>query len=410
VAAELVRRGHAVDYFSYPAFAPAIEATGATFHSYAAVSNFTFTEFEENLFRLAATMLEGAVQIVPALLPRVAALAPNVVIHDSLAPWGRAVGEVLARETGFRQGKARGSAKGVARVCSVTTFAMNNLGVMQSPVQMRNLVAMGPSALARLPAFMQARTALRTRYGVAVPSILSVFSNPAPQNMVFTSRAFQPVAASFSQDAYHFVGPPLAPRLREIYTPPPHTAGLPLVYVSLGTLYNARVNFYRACIAASVGAPWQMLLSVGHRIDLAALGALPANVTVARSVPQVGVLRLAALFLTHGGMNSTQEALYQSVPLLIAPQAADQEWVAQRVARLDAGRILRMGASPNPASLRAEIASLLADSRVREGAHRVGASLRAAGGAAAAADLLEAQVRDPCAMPLRRQYNLQYNS
>ncbi len=375
VVAELVRRGHTVDYFSYPAFAPQITATGARFHSYAGLSAMDFADFDTNLFRLAATMLEGTVELLPALLTQVEALAPDVVVYDSLAPWGRAVAELL----------------GAPRVCSVTTFAMNNRVVMQSPVQMRNLVAMGPAALSRLPDFMRARALLRSRHGVRVPSILSVFSNPGPQNLVFTSRTFQPVAGAFAPARYHFVGPPLKHREQEAFTPAPHMAGRPLIYVSLGTLFNARADIYRACIAASVGAPWQLLISVGERIALDELGALPANVTVARSVAQVGVLRHAALFITHGGMNSAQEGLYQSVPLLVMPQAADQQWVAQRVAQLGAGRVFRTARTPDAHVLRATIAALLVDKAAQRAAHRVGASLRAGGGAVAAADLIEAQ-------------------
>ncbi|MFD0473253.1 nucleotide disphospho-sugar-binding domain-containing protein [Nonomuraea thailandensis] len=71
--------------------------------------------------------------------------------------------------------------------------------------------------------------------------------------------------------------------------------------------------------------------------DPAALDPLPDNVIARRFVPQTEVLERAALFVTHGGMNSVNEAMYAGVPMLVIPQGADQPLVARRVVQLGAG-------------------------------------------------------------------------
>jgi hypothetical protein len=52
-----------------------------------------------------------------------------------------------------------------------------------------------------------------------------------------------------------------------------------------------------------------VIVSTGHT-DPAALDPLPANVLARRFVPQPEVLARAALFVTHGGMNSVNEATH----------------------------------------------------------------------------------------------------
>jgi MGT family glycosyltransferase len=84
-----------------------------------------------------------------------------------------------------------------------------------------------------------------------------------------------------------------------------------------------------------------VVLSVGKRTDIAALGTVPRNFIVQGFVPQLELLQRTSLFVTHGGMNSVSEALYFGVPLVVIPQTADQYLVGQRIEQLGAGKALR---------------------------------------------------------------------
>jgi MGT family glycosyltransferase len=130
-----------------------------------------------------------------------------------------------------------------------------------------------------------------------------------------------------------------------------------------------------------------VIISTGHT-DPAALGPLPPGVIARRSVPQPEVLARAALFVTHGGMNSVNEAAYAGVPMLVVPQGADQPLVARRVVELGAGLSIRTrDAAVGPVHALAR--RLLDDPRFRAGATTLQVAQRRAGGYRRAADELE---------------------
>jgi MGT family glycosyltransferase len=96
------------------------------------------------------------------------------------------------------------------------------------------------------------------------------------------------------------------------------------------------------------------------------------------------VLERAALFVTHGGMNSVNEAMRAGVPTLVVPQGADQPLVARRVVELGAGLALRTE-DATAETVHALARRLLDEPRFREAA----AAQQQAGGARRAADELE---------------------
>jgi MGT family glycosyltransferase len=83
-------------------------------------------------------------------------------------------------------------------------------------------------------------------------------------------------------------------------------------------------------------------MSIGGRSQISDLGEIPKNFIVKNYVPQTEVLKYTKLFITHGGMNSTNEGLYYGVPLIVIPQSADQPIIAGQVAKLGAGIKLQM--------------------------------------------------------------------
>jgi UDP:flavonoid glycosyltransferase YjiC (YdhE family) len=81
------------------------------------------------------------------------------------------------------------------------------------------------------------------------------------------------------------------------------------------------------------------------------------------------------------------EALAHGLPLVVAPIRDDQPVVARQV--VDAGAGVRLHFGHATADLIGAAATdVLGDPRYRDGARRIGASFRAAGGAVAAADHL----------------------
>jgi MGT family glycosyltransferase len=131
------------------------------------------------------------------------------------------------------------------------------------------------------------------------------------------------------------------------------------------------------------GAPWQVVMATGGDFPVESLGPLAENFIVRSFVPQIEILRRAAAFVTHGGMNSVQEGLYHGVPLAIAPQGADQFWISARASELGAALVLN-GAGAIFDSVR----EILSNPSYAAAAARLGASLRTAGGHMRAADAI----------------------
>jgi MGT family glycosyltransferase len=167
-----------------------------------------------------------------------------------------------------------------------------------------------------------------------------------------------------------------------------------VIYVSMGTLFNADPTFYRNCFEAFGGENVRVVMSIGTTIAEASLGSPPANFVVKAWVPQLDVLQHASVFVSHGGMNSVSESLYNSVPLIVVPQMGEQALVGRQVERLGAGVCLA-GKEATADRLRQSVLRVLGDDRFRRQAALVRESFDAAGGAARGADAILAFTRHP---------------
>ena len=133
------------------------------------------------------------------------------------------------------------------------------------------------------------------------------------------------------------------------------------------------------------------MLSTGGQCEDGSLGPVPENFLIRPSVPQVEILRRAAAFVTHAGMNSVQEALYHGVPLVMAPQAADQFWISARAREIGAGVVLPR--RPRRGAIAKAVAEVLSHPAYAEAARHAGASLHAAGGHTQAAAVIQRFMR-----------------
>ncbi|MDQ0261462.1 glycosyltransferase [Sinomonas atrocyanea] len=219
-----------------------------------------------------------------------------------------------------------------------------------------------------------------------VPTVTSAdqFFRSAPLTLVATSEPFE------------YPHPDWAPDLRLIgalpWEPPAEAPewveepGAPFVLVTTSSEYQADEALARAAVEGLAGEPYRVVVTMPAGVP--DLRPLPANVRVERFIPHGPVLARSAVAVTHGGMGATQKALAAGVPCVVVPFGRDQLEVAARVKHAGAGIRVPKGRL-TPSRLREAVHRAAG---MAEGARRTAAGYRAAGGAAAGAQAVEALI------------------
>jgi len=159
----------------------------------------------------------------------------------------------------------------------------------------------------------------------------------------------------------------------------------PLVYFSLGSLGSADVELMQRVIAALADQPVNVIVSKGPLHDEFELA---DNMWGAEFLPQTRILPLVDLVITHGGNNTTTEALHFGKPMVLLPLFWDQYDNAQRVHERGFGiRLDTYGFTPD--ELQDAVRTLIEDAALRERVAAVGADIRSRAGVSAAADVIE---------------------
>ena len=166
-------------------------------------------------------------------------------------------------------------------------------------------------------------------------------------------------------------------------------SGEPLIYASMGTILNGRVDVFRTIVAALAKNPGlQLVLSVGDQINPDEVGPVPKNAIIVKRAPQLELLKQASACLTHSGLNTVLESLAQGVPQVAIPVTFDQPGVAARIAHYKTGVVTSLD-KLTPEHLSALLNQVLEDSTYRNNALRMKKAISNANGLSVAADLVD---------------------
>lgn len=379
LVAELTQRGHQIIYFITEGYRARVEAAGAIYRPYTTIQDDYFESrglSGQVPQQVSYALISTTEEILPELLEAARVEQPDYILFDGMCPWGYMVARIL-------QLPAVASLS-LPALSSPPPRAMLSLLLLFLPLIFRDF-GKGMAANKRA-------NALTKGYGLPPFGMVGIMNNIGDLSISYTSAEFQPFAHTVDPSV-RFIGwtvndtAPTQPISFE------HLQGRRLIYVSLGTLNNRDVRFFKSCIEAFAGSEYFVMMSTGKGIRPDAFDSLPENVAVYEWLPQIEVLKRAALFISHGGMNSVHESLYFGVPLLVVPQQAEQTINGMRAAELCAGLMLK----PRQASadaIRQHAARLLNEPHFKTEAERVGETLRTAGGAARAADEIEALLKN----------------
>jgi UDP:flavonoid glycosyltransferase YjiC (YdhE family) len=177
----------------------------------------------------------------------------------------------------------------------------------------------------------------------------------------------------------------------------------PLVYVSLGTLYNGNARptstglrgpeIFGKLLEGLADIDAEIVVTVGKDLDPAMLGPQAHHVHLERYLPLGALLARCSLAVFHGGSGTLGYVVSHGLPMVILPLGADQPTNAVRCAELGASRTLDQD-QLTPGHIREVALDVLHTPSYRQAAGRLRDEFNALPGPEFAVELLERLARD----------------
>ena len=243
----LVDRGEVVVYCATAPFAEALEQAGARVRIYRTPRLSDLSAMSERPEAMASFLTEAIGEVLEHDLEDLRSERPRLRRRRLGRPVGAMDRQIL----------------GVPVITSIPTFAVNRhvLAFAASSGTRPKSARLALSKIRHVTRAVRLGRRLRRRYEVKGTSILGLMYGSSALNIVHTSREFQPCGEMFDE-RFVFIGPSV-----ELRTgggdgwQAPHRH--PLVYVSLGTLFNTDAAFYRRCVEAFAGEAVDVAMSIG---------------------------------------------------------------------------------------------------------------------------------------------------
>ncbi|MCY8956157.1 glycosyl transferase [Bacillus cereus] len=362
IVSELIQRGETIVAYCIEDYRKKIEATGAEFRAFenflSQINIMERVNEEGSPVLMLSHMMEASERIVNQIIEETKGEQYDYMIYDNHFPVGRIIANILK----------------LPNISSCTTFAYNQYIVFNDEQESREIDESDPLYQSCLAGMKQ----WKERYGIECNSLYDIMNHPGDITIVYTSKEYQPYSDVFDE-SYKFVGPSIATRKEIGSFPIEDLKNEKVVFISMGTVFNEQPELYEKCFEAFKDIDATVILVVGKKINISQFKNIPYNFKVYNYVPQLEVLKHTDVFVTHGGMNSSSEALYYGVPLVVVPVTGDQPLVAKRVAEVGAGiRLNRKELTPK--LLREAVKKVMDDVTFKEKSRKVGESLRDAGG------------------------------
>ena len=370
VVQELVRRGDEIVYYSTPEFKERVLATGALYREYQIKQDDQFlTRSGKDIAFLYYSLVKITQNILNHLLADVQEIHPDYILHDAICPWGRFVASIC----------------NLPAVSSISTFALNAHVVSLK----KSVDFFRSNPLRSIKYILDAQNIqkeLHCQYGIQPRSLVQTMMNEENLNIVYTSSQMQPNADRFDLEKYKFVGPSIAQRVNDPDTTDYSKLNHPLIYISMGTIWkdSYKIEDLVEALGDLGGALVISGIDENHTYDN------HDKVILKSHINQLEVLKYCDVFVTHGGMNSVNEALYWGVPMCLHPFQVEQEIVADRVVELQCGlRIDRF----SQMDISKKVKRLIKEKRFRENCSLISQSFKEAGGYRQAAEYILAHTR-----------------
>lgn len=368
MVAELVKKGNRVTYFSVPRYKEMVEDIGAEYREVrSALTNNGQADRDvanDMMAELPLRFLSEAAATIESIMEVLRVDRPDAIITDAIAIAGRLAAAELK----------------VPMIMLFTSFASN---------EQFSLCRHWPVYPDTNPARAQAKALaeeLSAKYGTPAYDVYGIFEGKGDLNIVTQPKSFHPASETFDE-TFVFAGPQVMRRTDSGTWEAPE-GDAPLMYTSLGTLFNAWPEFYHILYGVVKDMDLRVVSSVGSTLTKEELGEIPANVRTFSFLPQLEVLENADYFITHAGIGSVMEAAYYGVPMLAIPQMDEQAFTASCMVKAGLG-VMIPKEELTPERLKAGLQELTTNPVYRENMARMKEELSSLGGAYAADKVIE---------------------
>lgn len=347
-----------------------IEKTGARFIPYPpiqALSTINQLASGGNIPYNAHILLQIGEQLLPFVFELIETEQPDYILFDSLCGWAK----MALRKYPL------------PNIATISTFLIHPRN--PPPLGIGDILKTVGQLAGEVGGYLQTRRRISANHGVKSIGLFEAVMCLGDRNIIYTSREFQPMGHAFDTSLYKFVGPCIAPRDEVLDIPQPFLTDRPLVYISLGTINNTNIDFFKQCLTAFHDVPAHVVMSIGNQLKADDLGTIPENFIIRNFVPQLELLKHTHIFITHGGMNSVQESLLEGVPMIVVPQQVEQQIVANQIKKSEAGIVVGSKISVN--GLKSGLQLMLDDhARFKANAEKLGKTLKDSGSTSRAVD------------------------
>ena len=365
---ELVKKGNRVVFFTVPRYKEMVETIGAEYKEVrSALTNNGQADKDianDMMAELPLRFLSEGAATIESIMEVLRQDKPDAVIVDAIAIAGRLAAAELK----------------VPMIMLFTSFASNDKFSL-----CRHWPVYPDTNPARAKAKALAEE-LSEKYGTPAYDIYGIFEGKGDLNIVTQPASFHPAAETFD-DSFVFAGPQIMKRVDSGSWEAP-AGDAPLMYTSLGTLFNAWPEFYHILYGVVKDMDLRVVSSVGSTLTAEEIGEIPANVKTFPFLPQLEVLENANFFITHAGIGSVMEAAYYGVPMLAIPQMDEQVFTATCMVKAGLG-IMIPKEELTPERLKEGIHELTTNPVYTENVKKMSAQLQHLGGAYAAEKVME---------------------
>lgn len=359
---ELVNQGEQVVYFCSEEFREKIEKTGAVFEDYGEILKVfdvkPVSQDINSMLSLLNKVVDLSETFIKDLLERIKDTKFDYMGYAAMFPFGNIISQILKLPT-------------------VSSFA-----VFAKPKEIipDNLVEVIEKALREDPLmdkYKQASGRLKEIYGIQMPDISELFFCKGDINIAYTSKYFV-AHPEYYDESFKFIGPPVYESKETSDFPFEKLEGKKVIYISLGTVFNYTDSRLYDIFFDAFGKEDVLVVMTAYGIDISKFN-IPENFIVRNYIPQSKILKYTTAAITHAGMNSTSDLLYNNIPFVAIPIGADQPYMAKRASELGAAISLNKD-KLTAEELRNSVKEVMTNPSYIENIKIIGKSFREAGG------------------------------